>query len=71
MANRKILGVHWFTTTNGTVGIVKVADAFAGICYFISAVSGLNEETDKEYIADWGARFPVEAGDKLFTHGWE
>lgn len=72
MANdeKKIVGVSWFTSTKGTVGVAKVIDPLEGICYFISAVDGFNEEDDKEFIADWGARFPNDAGDKLFTQGW-
>lgn len=62
----KIEDVKWFTSTKGTVGIVKVNDPYEGISYFISAVAGFNEECDKAYIAGWGARFPNEAGDLLF-----
>lgn len=62
-----ILGVRWFSAAAGTVGIVQVVDPYEGICYFISHVTGISEQADKEYIADWGARFPNDAGEKLFT----
>lgn len=61
----------WFTSNTGTVGIVKVIDAHEGVCYFISSVDGINEKQNKEFIADWGSRFPTEIGDRLFTYGWE
>lgn len=67
---RKIAGIRWFTAAAGTVGIVKVIDPCEGICYFISHVPGISEDADKEYVADWGARFPTDAGEKIFTHGW-
>lgn len=64
--NIKIEDVRWFTSPKGTVGIVKVNDPYDGISYFISAVEGFNEECDKTYIAEWGARLPNKVGDILF-----
>ena len=61
----KILGVRWF---NGC-GIVRVDTALDGICYFIKAIKpfgGETEEEDAQDIADWGSRFPNDAGDVLF-----
>ena len=73
MANeeKKIVGVRWFTSTKSTVGIVKVIDPYDGICFYISGVDGTSEDSDKNYIADWGARFPTDIGERLFTYGWE
>lgn len=62
----KILDAMWFTGGTGCVGIVRCEDEFEGIKYFIGSVAGLSEDLDKERIADWGARFPKEAGDVLF-----
>lgn len=62
----KILGVFWFTNSRGSVGVVRAETECDGICYFISAVPGFDEEVDTQYIADWGARFPTHVGDALF-----
>ena len=52
---------------DGTVGIVKV-DSDGTTNYYISGVAGNNEEWDKRYIADWGAKFPAQVGDLLFNN---
>lgn len=66
----KVLDVYWFTSARGCVGIARVDVPYEGIMYYISAVDGLDVDEDTQYIADWGARFPIEAGDALFgvTH---
>lgn len=66
--NKKILGVRWFSSST-CVGVVRVDDEYDGIKYYIGAVAGLSEDADKERIADWGARFPNDAGDILFGTG--
>jgi uracil phosphoribosyltransferase len=63
----KILDVRWFND----VGIVRVEDEYDGIKYYIGAIDthlnyGNSEEYDKERIADWGVKFPNDAGDVLF-----
>jgi len=63
---KKIIDVMWFTESQGTLGIVKADDEYNGVRYFIGSCSGVHEETDKEHIADWGAKFPKAAGDALF-----
>jgi hypothetical protein len=64
----KILDKLWFTPGGSMhlIGIVKVEDEFKGIEYYIGTGIGSNEETDAKYIAMYGARFPKEAGEKLF-----
>lgn len=62
----KILDVMWFCAGHGNVGIVKVFMDAEGIGYFIGTCSGTNEEVDKKWIADWGSRFPIHAGEALF-----
>lgn len=59
----KILDVKWFND----IGIVRVEDEYEGIKYYIGCVpSDFMEEESKQHIADWGNRFPVDAGDVLF-----
>ena len=63
---KKIIDVRWFTESKGTIGIVKVDDKYNGIHYFVGSCLGIDSEEDKERIAGWGAKFPKDAGDKLF-----
>ena len=62
----KILDVRWFSGTS-CVGIVQVEDPYDGIKYYVSSCTGMDEEIDKEHIAAWGATFPKEVGDILFS----
>lgn len=59
----KVLGVRWFNS----VGIVKVEDEFDGIKYYIRHIDGYNEKQDIQRIMEWGAKFPNDAGDVLFS----
>lgn len=66
----KILDVMWFSGRS-TVGIVRCECKWDGIKYYIGSPPfsecSPNQETDDiQWIADWGARFSKEAGDKLF-----
>ena len=60
------LDVAWFTSTKGTVGIVKVQTQHDGVEYRISAVDGFMEKMDVIQVMAWGARFPDAAGRALF-----
>ena len=60
------LDVMWFTSTKGTVGIVKVQTQHDGVEYRISAVDGFMEKMDVIQVMAWGARFPDAAGVALF-----
>ena len=62
----KILDVRWFSGTS-CVGVVKVEDPYDGIKYYISSATGMDAEIDKEHIAAYGATFPKEVGDFLFS----
>ena len=64
----EILDCMWFCGRTN-VGIVKVNDEFEGVKYYIAAVSGLDEDSDIKFIADWGSTFPKSAGDVLFGVG--
>ena len=61
--------VIWFSGRS-CVGIVQVLTEFEGIQYYIGCppgeAKGYNEEEDIQWIADWGARFPLEVGNILF-----
>lgn len=62
--------VIWFSG-RPTVGIVQVQDEWDGIKYYIGSPPFIeyaphNESADTQWIADWGARFPVEVGNILF-----
>lgn len=61
----KIHDVKWFCGRSN-VGIVRVEDQFDGIKYYIGSVDGHDETTDMNWLANWGSRFPKEAGDLLF-----
>jgi hypothetical protein len=61
----KILDVRWFCGSTN-IGIVCVDTPWAGIKYYIGSCPGADEESDKQYIADWGTIFPNDAGDVLF-----
>lgn len=56
----------WFTSTKGTVGIVKCRTHEGNIEYRISAVDGFMEKMDVLQVIAWGASFPKEAGIALF-----
>jgi hypothetical protein len=59
----KILDVRWFKGC----GIVRVEDDRGSIKYYISDLRpGNTAEEDQEQIMQWGARFPIDAGDVLF-----
>ena len=65
--------VIWFNGRS-CVGLVRVEDPYDGIKYYIgsppmSEYSPNKEEDDIQWIAEWGARFPREIGDKLFGIG--
>ena len=55
----------WFTTSKGTVGIVKMKSEY-GVVYRISSVDGFMEKMDVLQVCAWGAEFPKLAGEKLF-----
>lgn len=59
----KVLDVRWFNA----VGVVRTLDVLDNIRYYIGIGDGLDEEVDKQFIADWGSYFPKDAGDKLFV----
>lgn len=61
----EILDVMWFCGRSN-VGIVRVLDEYEGIKYYIGSPAGVDEETDKNWIASWGSTFPIDAGDVLF-----
>ena len=62
----EILGVIWYCAGHGNTGIVRARSEYEGVKYYVGQCSGLNEELDKQHIADWGSSFPAEAGDILF-----
>lgn len=61
----KLLGVRWFSGQQ-CVGLVRVAQDYEGIVYYIGVAMGGDETVDTEHIMAWGARFPNDAGDLLF-----
>lgn len=66
------MNVIWFSGRS-CVGIVRIEDPYDGVKYYIGCppgeAHGNNEEEDTQWIADWGAKFPKEIGDKLFGIG--
>lgn len=62
----KILDSVWFTQMGGTlIGIVKVQNEVGEIKYYIGSCFGDSPKEDEKHIAERGARFPSEAGEKL------
>jgi len=62
----KVLDVRWFCAGHGNVGIVKAFDEYEGINYYVGQCSGSDADYDAQWVADWGSRFPTEAGNALF-----
>ena len=70
-----ITGVRWFTSSV-TIGIVQIVQdhqkeqfrqtGLADYKYYIGMGAGVNEKSDMEGIANWGAPFDKAAGDVLF-----
>ena len=70
-----ITGVRWYTTSV-CIGIVQVVQDHeketyrqtgeADFKYYIGLGGGLDERSDMEAIAEWGAPFDKAAGDVLF-----
>lgn len=56
----------WFTNAHGVIGIAEVMNEYGETNYYISAVSGLDVEIDKQTVISWGAKFPDVAGALLF-----
>lgn len=61
----KLLDYVWFTFKAQAVGIVLV-ETDEGKKSYIGVGDGLHEESDLDMIQNWGARFPIEAAEKLF-----
>lgn len=62
-----ILGVTWFTSSRGTLGVVRAeCEDTREVKYYISAVDGFNEAVDTNCVLAFGARFPTAAGNALF-----
>lgn len=62
----KIVAAEWFCAGHGNVGVVMVVDEYEGVKYYIGACKGIDEEDDKQWIADWGSRLPNHVGNALF-----
>lgn len=52
----QILDAKWYTTMSNTIGIVLV-NTQGGHKAYIGTAPGWNEELDRRYISDHGARF--------------
>lgn len=57
--------VRWFTG-RACVGVVHVVDPHDGHEYYIGVGQGYDEQDDILYIAAFGSKFPVDAGNLLF-----
>ena len=66
MNESQALDWTWFTSTKGTIGIVKVKTHQGDIEYRISAVDGFMEKMDVLQVVAWGAKFPAAAGEAIF-----
>jgi len=63
----KILGSYWFSPGGSmqVIGIVKVINDMKDIKYYIGTSIGGGQQADEQYIAEYGAKFSKEAGEKL------
>lgn len=62
----KIVECLWLTSEFGPIGIVVTEDEVTkNREAYISGVRGLDEKTDKLYVAEYGARFPIEMIQRL------
>jgi hypothetical protein len=61
----KNLKATWFTNHSGCVGIVRGKPEVGEDKAYIGIVSGLDEELDKIYVAEFGSPFPIEAAKLL------
>ena len=59
---KKIIQTQWRC---GTIGIVAV-ERDAGWCAYIGIVPGTDEETDAQYVADWGEKLTEEEAVGFF-----
>ena len=59
---KKIIQAQWRC---GTIGIVAV-ERDKGWCGYISIVPGTDEETDAQYVADWGEKLTKEESAGFF-----
>lgn len=55
----------WYSGVQ-TVGIVKTKDAMGKTKFYIGPAQGNDEAEDALHIAQWGAKFPTNAGNMLF-----
>lgn len=62
----KIVGACWFTEmgSNRPIGVVIVENEFERKAY-IGTAYGINEMADSKYIAERGAKFPLDMAEKL------
>ena len=63
----EILESVWFSPGDGMnlIGIVKIKNEFEEIKFYIGTGEGFDKEEDEKSIAEYGARFPNECGEKL------
>jgi hypothetical protein len=62
----KIVECLWLTSEFGPIGIVVTEDEVTkNREAYISGVRGLDEKTDQSYVAEYGARFPIEMIQRL------
>lgn len=62
----KVIDSVWFTSGNGSVGIVRVEDELFGEKYYIGIGAGYDQSIDEKEISEYGNKFPTAAGDIIF-----
>ena len=65
---RNVINSYWFTQLGNprTIGIVHIVDEFDGDLFYIGNADGIDEMDDEQYIVDTGAKFPKDAGLRIF-----
>lgn len=56
---KKIIWVRWFSDANHSIGIVVTENENKDNKAYLGVARGIDEEYDMEYIANWGAKFPL------------
>lgn len=62
----KVIDTLWFTTADGTIGIVTIEEDITGDRKaYIGTASGKNEREDANHILVWGNKFSLDTVKRL------
>ena len=64
---KTVTHVCWFTNLNCTIGIIIVENSMKELKSYIGVAPSQNEFIDMKMIAEYGAKFPIEAAQMLMN----